>query len=298
MSRWTAVVGLAAAALVAVTAPGSSRVLAQVQPDVLNVSPVFEGWERNPDGTFNLVFGYFNRSWDAMPLVPIGPANNLSPGAPDRGQPTYFMPRRNHYTFRITVPADFGTREVVWTLTTLGRTEKAYGTLKPDYVIDDMILMSNIGAGGALSTTPDMVGNKAPVLALDGASARTVRVGEAIALGAVVTDDNKPSPRNMPRTLGGDYSLPNSAKGLRFSWFVHRGDGSAVQFDPPQSKVWEDTRDGGNSPWSAGWVNPPAPAGNRWDARATFSAPGTYTLRGIAHDGGLSSVADVVVTVR
>ena len=25
-----------------------------------------------------------------------------------------------------------------------------------------------------------------------------------------------------------------------------------VMFDPPQTKVWEDTRDGGNSPWSSG----------------------------------------------
>jgi hypothetical protein len=29
----------------------------------------------------------------------------------------------------------------------------------------------------------------------------------------------------------------------------------------------------------------------------TFSAPGTYTIRAIAHDGGLSSVEDVTVTV-
>ena len=25
-----------------------------------NVVPVFEGWERSPDGSFNFVFGYFN----------------------------------------------------------------------------------------------------------------------------------------------------------------------------------------------------------------------------------------------
>src|SRR5262249_32292502 len=122
---------------------------AQVPVENLNVSPVYEGWESNPDGTFTLVFGYFNRSWDSSPVVPIGPDNNIGPGAADQGQPTYFLPRRNHFVFRIKVPADFGTKEVVWTLVTLGKAEKAYGTLKPDYVIDDMILMSNIGAGGA-----------------------------------------------------------------------------------------------------------------------------------------------------
>ena len=63
------------------------------------------------------------------------------------------------------VPKDFGAKEIVWSVASHGRTEKAYGTLKPDYVLDDTVIMSNIGAGGALSTSPDMVGNKPPVLA-------------------------------------------------------------------------------------------------------------------------------------
>lgn len=290
--------GLRAAAVIAILiGAGSLNSTAQVAVETPNVSPVFEGWHGNPDGTFSLVFGYFNRSWQEMPLVPIGAGNKIEPGSPDQGQPTYFQPRRNHYVFSVTVPADFGSKEVVWTLTTLGRTEKAYGTLKPDYVIDEMIMMSNVGAGGALSSTPDMVGNKAPILRLDGDRSRTVSVGQPVALLASITDDAKPAPRSMPKALGGEYLLPNSAKGLRFSWVVYRGDGAHATFDPPQSKVWEDTRDGGNSPWSAGWVNPPWPEDGRHAVRVTFSAPGTYTLRAIAHDGGLASVGDVVVTV-
>jgi hypothetical protein len=290
-----ATIGLVAA--LAMFPARASRVAAQVSTDTPNVSPVFEGWEKNADDTFNLVFGYFNRSWDTARLAPIGPDNNLAPGNADQGQPTYFLPRRNHFVFRVRVPADFGQREIVWTLTTLGRTEKAYGTLKPDYMIDDMILMSNIGAGGALSTTPDMEGNKAPVLEVDGPTSRIVGVGQPVELTASVTDDGKPSPRQMPPVLGGNYMLPTSAKGVRFSWFTYRGDGANVTFDPPQSKVWEDTRDGGNSPWSAGWRNPPLPPDNTWHVRATFNEAGTYMLRAIAHDGGLSSVDDVVVTV-
>ena len=27
-----------------------------------DISPAFDGWEENPDGTFNLVFGYFYRT--------------------------------------------------------------------------------------------------------------------------------------------------------------------------------------------------------------------------------------------
>jgi hypothetical protein len=272
--------------------------IGQVATEVPNISPVFEGWEANADGSFNLVFGYFNRSWESMPVVSIGPENQMAPGPQDQGQPTYFLPRRNHFAFRIRVPADFGTREIVWTLTSLGRTEKAYGSLKPDYVLDDMLLMSNIGAGGALSTSPGMVGNKAPALTIHGPRTPAVAVGEPLALSALVTDDDKPTPRNMPTALGGNYMLPNSAKGLRFAWFVYRGDGANVTFNPAQFKVWEDTRDGGNSPWSAGWKNPPIPPNNTWMATARFAAPGTYTIRGIAHDGGLSSVQDIVVTVR
>jgi hypothetical protein len=195
------------------------------------------------------------------------------------------------------VPKDFGAREMVWTLTSKGRTEKAYGTLKNDYVLDDTVIMSNLGAGGALSTTPDMVGNKPPVLAVEGPKNRTARVGEAVVLAAVATDDGKPNKRNMPALLGGNYLLPQTANGLRLSFFVYRGPGKAVTFDPPQTKVWEDTRDGGGSPWSAGWVVPSIPDGNKWQARATFSEPGTYVIRALAHDGGLFTSQDLTVVV-
>ena len=80
------------------------------------------------------------------------------------------------------------------------------------------------------------------------------------------------------------------------SWFRYRGPGE-VAFDPPQTKVWQDNRDGGNSPWSTGWETPAIPDGNRWAVTATFSEPGTYFLRALAHDGGLIDYEDVKVTV-
>ncbi len=46
------------------------------------------------------------------------------------------------------MPKDFGKKEVVWTLTVKGQTERAYGTLKPDYLINDIVVMNNNGAGG------------------------------------------------------------------------------------------------------------------------------------------------------
>ena len=113
------------------------------------LSPAYEGWEKNADGSFNLVFGYMSSNWEQEIDVPIGPLNNFSPGQADVGQPTHFFPRRNRFVFRVKVPRDFGTKEVVWTLTANGKTYKAYGTLKEDYFVDNMVFASEIGALGA-----------------------------------------------------------------------------------------------------------------------------------------------------
>src|SRR5579863_2168980 len=91
-----------------------------------NASPAYEGWEENPDGSFNFLFGYMNRNWEEELDVPVGPDNTFDPGGPDRGQPTHFLPRRNRFVFKVRVPKDWGEKELIWTLTTKGKTEKAY----------------------------------------------------------------------------------------------------------------------------------------------------------------------------
>jgi hypothetical protein len=264
-----------------------------------NIAPAYEGWEKNADGSFNLVFGYFNRNWEEQIEAPIGPANTIEPGGPDRGQPTHFQPRRNRFVFRIRVPADFGTKELVWTLTTNGKTERAYATLKPDYFIDDDVIMANNGAAGMGGAEPALKGNKPPVLSVEGPTTRTVKVGEAVTLTAVATDDRIPRPRSMPPLSLGTASrfTVDSATGLRLSWFVYRGAGN-VAFDPVQTKVWEDTRDNANSPWAYGWRTPPVPTDGKWVVRATFRDPGTYVLRCQAHDGGLATTGDVTIVVK
>ena len=78
-------------AAVALACVAASDAQAQLKFDRgQNVAPVFEGWERNPDGTFNMVFGYMNRNYREMPHVPVGPDNFFEPGPADRGQPTHF----------------------------------------------------------------------------------------------------------------------------------------------------------------------------------------------------------------
>jgi hypothetical protein len=263
-----------------------------------NIAPVYEGWEQNPDGSFNLVFGYMNRNWEEEIDVPLGPDNTIEPGGPDQGQPTHFLPRRNRFLFRIRVPNDFGQREIVWTLTSRGKTERAYATLKADYFIDDSVIMANNGAAGMGGTNPALKGNKPPVLKVEGEKTRMVKAGQSISLVAIATDDGIPRARPMPPLNPGFASrfTVDSATGLRLAWFVYRGDGT-VAFDPLQTKVWEDTRDGTNSPWSYGWKTPPVPADGKWVIRASFAQPGTYLLRCLAHDGGLSTAEDVTVVV-
>ncbi len=259
------------------------------------VVPAYEGWEQNDDGSFNLVFGTMNRNWEEELHIPIGPHNNIEPGGPDQGQPTYFLPRRNRFLFRIRVPADFGENELVWTLTSPnGETKHAYGTLKPDYYMDNNVRMANNGAG----VRGDLYKNAPPELTLDGPLRRTVKVDEPVVLTAVAQDDGLPEARPMrPTDPARPASLaPVAAQGLRLSWFVYRGQTDVV-FDPVQIKVWEDTRANSNSPWGAGWETPPQPKDNKWVVQAKFAEPGTYVLRCIAHDGGLSSYEDVTFEV-
>src|SRR5688572_117910 len=44
------------------------------------VTPVYEGWYRNKDGTVSMSFGYFNRNTTEVIEIPIGPSNTISPG--------------------------------------------------------------------------------------------------------------------------------------------------------------------------------------------------------------------------
>jgi hypothetical protein len=256
-----------------------------------DIAPAFDGWEENPDGTFNLAFGYFNRNWDEELDIPIGPNNTVEPGGPDQGQPTHFYPRRNRYVFRVKVPKDFGKKEIVWTLTANGKTNRAYATLKPEYITDPELQQYDIGDFG--HNNMKLRANKAPVVRVEGETNRSVMVGEPLGLVAVAADDGLPPPLPAPTRLVGRHG----AWGLRVAWFVYRGPATHVALDPQQFKIFPDYRSNSNTPWTPGWVTPPVPADSRYPVRATFSAPGTYVLRVMAHDGGLSHTQDVTVTV-
>lgn len=254
------------------------------------VVPIFEGWERVPDGSFNMVFGYLNRNHVEEVSVPVGPQNGFEPGPADRGQPGYFYTRENHFQFRVSVPADWSkTRELVWTVTANGKTERARATLLDIWEIDRKTEVANLGvAGGTSSSNAAIMSDKPPDVAV-GPAQRAV-VGAPIVLTAKVEDDGLPGPsppritrKPEPAMQGAPPSpvnvpmpqKPRPPQGLSVLWMVYRGPGG-VEFDP------------------AGYV--PVKEGKA-DVKAVFSRPGAYTIRAVGFDGLLRTPADVTVTV-
>lgn len=292
-----------------------------------NVSPAFEGWEETADGAKFFVFGYMNRNWEEEVNVPVGPENTFNLGVADLGQPTRFLPRRNRFMFRVPVPMGFTEKdELIWTLTTKGKTERAYATLRTDYKIDDVVIASETGALGAGTSSPEVRANKAPAIRVEGAKELHAVVGQPLTLATVVSDDGVPKPR-APGLSGAAVSNPGSRPdragttgegqnpvrinrewappfrstvgknvGLHVKWFVYRGPGR-VAFSPEQIMSWEDTRTGANSPWAPIWVAPTLPADGRVPVTVTFDEPGTYVLRARADDGALTADDAVTVTV-
>ena len=227
--------------------------LAPIRGAGQTVTPVFEGWYKNPDGSFSISFGYFNRNGGEVVDVPIGPNNNISPGDANQGQPTHFHPRRHWGVFAVRVPADFGDKKVVWTLTFRGETYAIPGSLRKEWEIDALE-----GEAGS--------GNTPPVLKFTGTGPEArgpagiwlppqpARVGVALALNVLATDDGK-AERGIASE--GRANVPVS-----LTWFMHQGP-REVTFSPAALRAGSD---GSATTW------------------ATFSAPGDYVLRVRAND--------------
>jgi len=197
---------LAAMALALVSASTSAQSLTYSRGQT--VSPAYEGFEVNPDGSYSLVFGYMNRNWEEELDVPVGPDNYFSftpagglddlgrdaydAGIADQGQPTHFLPRRNRFTFEVRVPADFGDQELVWTLRSQGETKRAFASLRQDLLVDNMVIASETGALGAGRSDPETRSNLAPVIEIESDRVVDARVGQPVTLVAKVTDDGLP----------------------------------------------------------------------------------------------------------
>ena len=160
-----------------------------------DIQPIFEGWSRNRDGGFAMHFGYLNRNFVEELHIPIGPENRIEPGGPDRGQPTFFYTRINRNLFTVTVPADWGSKELVWTVTVRGRPQRAIAWLQPEWEIDP--------AGGASSggrTAEDRLRNTAPTITVRAVPPITLSENFAW-LDFLRRHDQRPYPRRRTTTL-------------------------------------------------------------------------------------------------
>ena|SRR5277367_198894 len=119
--------------------PIQGRSQASVEPlhtSGQSVTPAFEGWYPNPDGSANILFGYYNRNLKETLDIPVGPNNRVEPGGPDRGQPTHLLPGRQWGVFTITVPKGFGPdKKITWTIVSNGKAVSIPVGLNPLWVV-------------------------------------------------------------------------------------------------------------------------------------------------------------------
>lgn len=232
--------------------------LAPIAKSGQTVTPVYEGWYRNADGSFSLSFGYYNRNADEVIELPVGADNFVAPGDSNQGQPTRFEARRHWGVFAVKVPANFGEKKLTWTIRHRGETFAIPGGLHPDWEIDALA-----GEAGT--------GNTPPVIKLPGSSggveARgpggasgpplSAKVGEPLTITIRATDDGRGS---------GSVAGSRGAAQVALMWFKHQGPGP-VTFGTPA----------------------PRPAADGMaTTTATFAAPGTYILRVRANDSSVS----------
>ena len=221
-----------------------------------SITGAYEGWFKNPDGSFSFLLGYFNRNMKEELEIPIGPNNHIDPGGPDQGQPTHFLPRRQWGVFTITVPKDFGTKKLTWTLVANGKTNAIPMSLDPLWEVSPL---SEVG-----------MGNTPPVISFEegGASVQGPRpitkslaatMPNPVTLAVWVTDDAKTFPGAKPPKL----------PAVTLSWSKFRGPGTVTfSKDKPQIEKIEGK----------------APFNGKSTTTATFSEPGEYILRVVAND--------------
>ena len=256
--------GLAAAGLIAAgwvigagaQSPQTTLPLDPQRERGTSITPAYEGWFENADGSFSMLLGYYNRNSKEALDIPVGPNNKISPGLPDQGQPTHFEIGRQWGVFVLKVPKDFGTKVINWTIVANGESQTIPFTLNKGYPISpyEELGMHNkppvlaFSEGGAKVTGPPL-----------GVSASfTGAVKEPIAIPMWVEDPKVPGGESGG--LGRGFFTPSVAS---ISLHKFRGPGK-VTFDKPRTAVTKQ--------------------GEKISPTATFDTAGDYLLRVQAND--------------
>jgi hypothetical protein len=291
MNRRTGLHVCALLALVAGAAVSAQR-LPSAPPKQFgaSVTPSFDGWFYNPDGTQTLLVGYYNRNTDREIDIPVGPNNHFEPGNPDMGQPTHFLTRRRYGMFVIPLPKDFAkTDKLWWSLTVNGITNKVPMYMHTDY---------NVSPFTSTEESPNKGHNAPPVLRFEErgpsfqgpiatvakALPRSAAVGVPMPL-SVWTDDD------ALYSTGTNAPMTNAAVPVNFTVSKYRGPGQVTVADE-RPKV--ETLKGGK---------PLEPFSGKTSTTVTFSEPGEYLLHVTANDysgngGGGSICCWTTVIIR
>jgi len=216
------------------------------------VTPSFEGWYPNPDGSVTLSFGYFNRNAGEIVEIPAGPDNYIEPGETNQGQPARFLPGRHWGVFGVTVPAGFGDEKVTWTLKVRGKTFSIPGSLKHHWMVDALE-----GEAGSNNTPPvmkigDMTGQGPGGLT---SAAMATNVGRPLEVTVWTADDGKPVGNVLRQGIPG---LP-----VNLTWFKHQGPGEVGFSEDAHTVDYQ---------------------GGTATTMVSFSEPGDYLLRVYAVD--------------
>lgn len=244
-----ATLGLAASAFAQAPAqPAPPLPLGPTRERGVSVTPSYEGWYQNADGTYSLLVGYFNRNKGEALDIPIGPNNKIEPGPIDQGQPTHFQVGRQWGVFVIKVPKDFGTKMLTWTITANGETQSIPFGITKGYTIEPF---QEAGMG---NKPPEFTFESGKVFGPPTAVAATLTgaVNQPVAISFKVDDPKETKKGSELTNRRGAGSIAT------VSFHKFRGPGT-VKFEPARV--------------------PTKTQGEVVTTNATFSLPGEYLLR-------------------
>lgn len=221
------------------------------------IYPAYDGFLKNPDGSFTLSFAYFSHNAEAV-TIPPGPNNSFAPNPNDRQQPVTFNPGHWRFQCVMVVPPDFDGK-LVWTLsyggTTTGTSQRM---MQSNYnLVEGAADLAKIDYAKA---PRGVCLNRAPIVRILGLAGRgrgapppalTVGMSEELNLFGSVADEG----------------LPRSGK-LTIGWKLVNGPGTVKFSNPDAART-----------------------------KATFSAPGAYELELSASDSEFTSRTLVNVNV-
>ncbi len=84
------------------------------------IYPAYDGFLKNPDGSYTIAFAYFSHNASPVTIAP-GDGNFFGPGARDRQQPTTFLPGHWRFQCVMVLGPEFDGK-LTWTLAYAGTT--------------------------------------------------------------------------------------------------------------------------------------------------------------------------------